>query len=63
MEPTATLTRPAITDLVCDRCVAAAHVRATLPNGLDLLFCGHHGDQYGPDLLTREATFEPITRP
>ena len=27
----------------CDRCGARAVVRAVLPGGSDLLFCGHHG--------------------
>ena len=26
----------------CDRCGAAAKVRAVLPSGGELLFCGHH---------------------
>ncbi len=26
----------------CDRCSAAAKVRAVLPAGGELLFCGHH---------------------
>ena len=30
---------------VCDRCGAAAYVRATLAFG-ELLFCGHHAAQY-----------------
>ncbi len=36
--PTAQLTRQDR----CDRCGAQAYVRATLPGGSDLLFCGHH---------------------
>ena len=27
----------------CDSCGAQAYMRATLPNGGQLLFCGHHG--------------------
>ncbi|GAA0261161.1 MULTISPECIES: DUF7455 domain-containing protein [Cryptosporangium] len=34
----------------CDRCGAAAKVRAVLPGGGDLVFCGHHGAKYAPDL-------------
>ena len=35
---------PALTALDrCDRCGAQARVRAVLPGGGDLLFCGHHG--------------------
>jgi hypothetical protein len=26
----------------CDRCGAQAYVRAVLPSGSELLFCGHH---------------------
>lgn len=40
---TGTLTRPALTKSDrCDRCGAAATARAVLPNGGELLFCGHH---------------------
>lgn len=39
-----TLTRPELTLADrCDRCGAAAKVRAVLPSGGELLFCGHHG--------------------
>ncbi|SHM46667.1 DUF7455 domain-containing protein [Cryptosporangium aurantiacum] len=34
----------------CDRCGAAAKVRAVLPGGGDLVFCGHHGNKYAKDL-------------
>lgn len=30
----------------CDRCGAQAKLRAVLASGI-LLFCGHHGKQYG----------------
>ncbi|HJP76670.1 MAG TPA: hypothetical protein VJ914_20540 [Pseudonocardiaceae bacterium] len=40
---TTTLTRPDLTAADrCDRCGAAARVRAVLPSGGELLFCGHH---------------------
>ena len=40
---TAALTRPELTAADrCDRCGAAAQVRAVLPSGGELLFCGHH---------------------
>lgn len=40
---TGTLTQPALTAADrCDRCGAAAQVRAVLPTGGELLFCGHH---------------------
>jgi hypothetical protein len=34
----------------CDRCGAAAKVRAVLPGGGDLVFCGHHGKKYAAHL-------------
>ncbi len=38
-----TLTRPELTASDrCDRCGAAAQVRAVLPSGGELHFCGHH---------------------
>ena len=30
----------------CDRCGAAAMVRAVLPTGGELLFCGHHAHEH-----------------
>jgi hypothetical protein len=40
---TTTLTRPELTAADrCDRCGAAARVRAVLPSGGELLFCNHH---------------------
>lgn len=30
----------------CDRCGAAARVRAVLPSGGELLFCGHHAREH-----------------
>lgn len=38
-----TLVRPPLTNADrCDRCGAAAKVRAVLPSGGELIFCGHH---------------------
>ena len=34
----------------CDRCSAAAQLRAVLPAG-ELLFCGHHARKYRAGLL------------
>ncbi|GAA1717702.1 hypothetical protein GCM10009765_77740 [Fodinicola feengrottensis] len=34
----------------CDRCTAAAKVRAVLPGGGDLVFCQHHANQYREQL-------------
>jgi len=30
----------------CDRCGAAARVRAKLPSGAELLFCQHHANEH-----------------
>jgi hypothetical protein len=30
----------------CDRCSAAGKVRAVMPGGGDLVFCGHHANKY-----------------
>lgn len=34
----------------CDRCGAAAQVRAVLPTGGELLFCGHHFNEHSARL-------------
>ena len=39
----------------CDRCGARAYVRATLPSGSTLLFCGHHGNEHRAQLLVAGA--------
>ncbi|MFP5020377.1 DUF7455 domain-containing protein [Pseudonocardia phyllosphaerae] len=52
-----TLTRPELTLADrCDRCGAAAKVRAILPSGGELLFCNHHGRAHADKL--REAGVE-----
>lgn len=38
----------------CDRCSAAAQVRAVLPGG-ELLFCGHHARAHRAPLLAAGA--------
>ena len=44
---TTTLARPALTAADrCDRCGAAAAVRAVLTTGGELLFCGHHAREH-----------------
>ena len=49
-----TLTRPELTAADrCDRCGAAAKLRAVLQSGGELLFCGHHAREY--DVGLREA--------
>ena len=36
----------------CDRCDAAGKVRAFLPGGGDLTFCGHHANRYAETIRT-----------
>lgn len=51
-----TLTRPELTAADrCDRCGAAAQVRAILRTGGELLFCGHHAREYETKLKELEA--------
>lgn len=45
----------------CDRCGAQAYVRATLPTGLELLFCGHHGHAQRTLLLVAGASLHDET--
>lgn len=56
---TATAT-PISTPLVaadrCDRCGAAAKVRAVLPAGGELLFCRHHFNEHEARLVELSAT-------
>lgn len=55
----ATLTRPELTKADrCDRCSAAAQVRAILPTGGELLFCGHHARQHEDRLKELEAEIQ-----
>jgi hypothetical protein len=35
----------------CDRCGAAGKVQVFLPNGFDLMFCGHHAREYKTTIL------------
>jgi hypothetical protein len=39
----------------CDRCGAAAMLRAVLASGAELLFCGHHARKHGPGLHAAAA--------
>ena len=41
----------------CDRCGAQAFYRAVLTNG-ELLFCAHHGREYGDKLTTAAVRVE-----
>ena len=45
----------------CDRCGAQAHVRAVLPSGSLLLFCGHHGHELHDSLVLAGARVEDRT--
>lgn len=55
MQP-GTLTRPELTLADrCDRCGAAAKVRAVLPRGGELLFCGHHARAHADKLRELEV--------
>lgn len=52
----ATLTAPPLTGHDrCDRCGAAAKVRAVLASGGELLFCGHHARRHAPRLRALAA--------
>lgn len=54
-----TLTRPSLTAADrCDRCGAAAQVRAILPAGGELLFCGHHARKHEDKLKELEAEIQ-----
>ncbi|TSD96035.1 hypothetical protein FOS14_16860 [Skermania sp. ID1734] len=55
----ATLTRSPLTAADrCDRCGAAAKVRAVLTSGGELLFCQHHANKYGAGLRDIDAAIE-----
>jgi hypothetical protein len=56
---TRTLARPELTASDrCDRCGAAARVRAVLPSGGELLFCHHHARQHSPALRELSADIQ-----
>jgi hypothetical protein len=42
----------------CDRCGAAARLRATLPSGAELLFCQHHANAHEAKLIELAAVLE-----
>lgn len=50
---TGTLTSPVSLTAAdrCDRCGAAAVIRATLSSGGELLFCGHHAHEHSAKLI------------
>ena len=43
----------------CDRCGAAAQVRALLPGGGELMFCGHHARRHESRLREIGADLGP----
>ena len=45
----------------CDRCGSQAYVRATMPNGAELLFCNHHNHEHRTALQVVGATFHDET--
>ena len=47
----------------CDRCGAQARIRAVLPGGGDLLFCGHHGRVHADALAKVALTVDGDQRP
>ena len=56
---TASLTLPELTGSDrCDRCGAAARVRAKLPSGGQLLFCQHHANEHQAKLIELAAVLE-----
>lgn len=56
---TTTLTRPKLTASDrCDRCGAAARVRAVLPSGGELLFCNHHAREHQSKLKELSADIQ-----
>ncbi|QGK69483.1 hypothetical protein GIY23_08065 [Allosaccharopolyspora coralli] len=60
---TGTLTRPELTAADrCDRCGAAAKLRAVLKSGGELLFCGHHGREFEQGLRDSEAEIQQDER-
>lgn len=61
--PTRTADAPAPLTLTdrCDRCGSRAYVRATLPSGSALLFCGHHGAALRPALIGAGADLHDET--
>ncbi|MFN2497267.1 MAG: hypothetical protein ABR608_15410 [Pseudonocardiaceae bacterium] len=54
-----TLTRPELTAADrCDRCGAAARVRAVLPSGGELMFCNHHAREHASKLKELAADIQ-----
>jgi len=45
----------------CDRCNAAGKLRIVLAGGGELIFCGHHANEFAPDLV--KVAVEAIAAP
>lgn len=42
----------------CDSCGAQAYMRARMPSGNNLLFCGHHGNEHRAELIAQGAALQ-----
>ena len=49
--PSARESTPPAAEERCDRCNAAGKLRIVLAGGGDLVFCGHHANQFAPELV------------
>lgn len=59
MAPTLATDAPPLTPADrCDRCGAQALVRAVLPGGGELLFCGHHAREHAERLRAVAVSFQ-----
>jgi hypothetical protein len=61
MTPTITpppeATAPPAAEERCDRCNAAGKLRVVLAGGGQLVFCGHHANEFAPELLKIAVDF------
>ncbi|HEY2207546.1 MAG TPA: hypothetical protein VGH99_24095 [Pseudonocardia sp.] len=53
-------TRPIVVADRCDRCGAKAKVRAVLPGGGELLFCGHHARAHEDRLREQSVALRSV---
>lgn len=47
----------------CDRCGALGKTRFVMWNGSDLVFCGHHTNEYGDKLIDLVRDMEDLDKP
>lgn len=59
--PTSVTPTPLTAHDRCDRCGAQAYIRATMPSGVALLFCGHHGNAHRASLVGAGAELHDET--